>query len=242
MNKRCQKLFGRSVRDTMQRLARSRLSWIYILVLPSILLSWYRADAQVTMTTEATKHSTASKLPRVDVRHPDFGIGCSNAADPTGQQDSTCAIEAAIAWSIANPQGATYPDVYVPAGTYKISSALYVPCEIHFVGDGPDATILEPVNNGANGITVVPGSHAVQPNLWTCNGSLENMTIHAPGGYLYTATLVEIQNSTGYTLSRIRGSNGGGRGLALVGTTERLKVIDTEWDRFAGPWSRLETS
>jgi hypothetical protein len=25
-----------------------------------------------------------SKLPRVDVRHPDFGAGCPNAADPTG--------------------------------------------------------------------------------------------------------------------------------------------------------------
>src|SRR5271166_2143101 len=175
-----------------------------------------------------------NKLPRVDVRHPDFGVGCANAADPTGQQDSTCAIQAAIAWSQANPQGHTYPDVYLAAGTYLISSALYVPCQIHFVGDGPQASILEQANNSANGVTVYSGV-SVQPNLWTCNGSLESLTIHALGGHLYTATLLELENATGYTLSRVRGSNGGGRGLALVGSTERLKAVDTEWDAIRWP-------
>ena len=176
-----------------------------------------------------------NKLPRVDVRHPDFGASCPNAADPTGQQDSTCAIQAAIAWSQANPQGRTYPTVYLAAGTYLISAALYVPCQMHFVGDGPQATILEQTNNTANGITVFPLPTAVQPNLWTCNGSLENLAIHATGGHLYTATLIEVQNAAGYTLSSIRGSNGGGRGLALVGSTERLKAIDTEWDTIRWP-------
>ncbi|MBV8674917.1 MAG: hypothetical protein JOZ33_15925, partial [Acidobacteriaceae bacterium] len=176
-----------------------------------------------------------SKLPRVDVRHPDFGASCPNAADPTGQQDSTCAIQAAIAWSQANPQGRTYPTVYVAAGTYVLSAALYVPCQMHLVGDGPQATILEQTNNSANGITVFSMQTAVQPDLWTCNGSLENLTIHAPSGHLYTATLVELQNTVGYTISRVRGSNGGGRGLALLGSTERLKAIDTEWDAIRWP-------
>ncbi|HTY84116.1 MAG TPA: glycosyl hydrolase family 28-related protein [Silvibacterium sp.] len=176
-----------------------------------------------------------NKLPRVDVRHPDFGASCPNAADPAGQQDSTCAIEAAIAWSLANPQGRTYPTVYLAAGTYLMSAALYVPCQMHLVGDGPDATILEQTNNSANAITVYPASGAVQPNLWTCNGSLENFTVHATGGHLYTATLIELQSAVGYTLSRIRGSNGGGRGLVLLGSTERLKVIDTEWDTIRWP-------
>jgi len=176
-----------------------------------------------------------NKLPRVDVRHLDFGVGCPNAADPTGQQDSTCAIEAAIAWSQANPQGHTYPDIYLAAGTYVISATLYVPCQMHFLGDGPQASILEQTNNGANAITIYSASPAVQPNLWTCNGSLENLTVHAPGGHLYTATLVELQNAIGYTISRVRGSNSGGRGLALAGTTERLKAIDTEWDAIRWP-------
>jgi hypothetical protein len=188
-----------------------------------------------TMGGALNTPNSVNKLPRVDVRHPDFGVGCPNAADPTGQQDSTCAIQAAIAWSQANPQGRTYPTVYLAAGTYLISSALYIPCGMHFVGDGPQASILEQGNNTANAITVNASGVAIQPNLWTCNGSLENLTVHALGGHLFTATLVEVQNSVGYTLFRIRGSNGGGRGLALVGSTERLKAVDTEWDTIRWP-------
>ena len=180
----------------------------------------------------------ASKLPRVNVQDADFGAGCSNAADPTGQQDSTCAIEAAIAWATSNAQGSTWPTVYFPSGTYKISSALRVPCELHVVGDGPDATIIEPVNYSQNAFTVYSaggGTPAPQPNLWDCQGSIENLAIHAPGGHLYTATLIELDNATGYTLYHIRGSNGGGRGLALNGSTERLSAIDTEWDTIRWP-------
>lgn len=177
--------------------------------------------------------NAVNKLPRVDVRHPDFGIGCPNAADPTGQQDSTCAIEAAVAWSVANPQGATFADIYFPAGTYKISSAIYLPCQVHTTGDGPQATIIEQTNNSQNAFTIYSG-RTVQPNVWTCNGSLENMTIHAPGAHLYTATLIEIQpGAIGYTLFRIRGSGGGGRGLTVM--AERFKAVDTEWDAIRWP-------
>ncbi len=188
-----------------------------------------------SMTGTLNTPNNANKLPRVDVRHPDFAAGCPNTADPSAQQDSSCAIQAAIAYALATPQGSTYPLIYIPAGTYKISSTLRIPCQMHFVGDGPDASIIEATNNGANAITIYPLANAIQPDLWTCNGSLENMTIHAPSGHLYTSTLVEIQNSPGYTLYRVRGSGGGGRGLVLVGSTERLDVIDTEWDAIRWP-------
>jgi hypothetical protein len=193
--------------------------------------------AGASMSGALNTPNNVNKLPRVDVRHPDFGAGCPNAADPTGQQDSTCAIQAAIAWSQANPQGRTYPDIYLAAGTYIISSALYVPCQVHFIGDGPQASILEQTNNGANAITVFSLSGPVQPNLWTCNGSLENLTIHAPGAHLYTATLVELQGSAGYTIYRVRFSGGGGRGLMAFG--ERLSVIDTEYDTVRWPITSL---
>ncbi len=180
-----------------------------------------------------------AELPRVDVRNANFGApaGCANAADPSGQQDSTCAIEAAIAWAQANAQGSTWPQVYFAAGTYKISAALRVPCELHLVGDGENATIVEPTNNSANAFTVIStaGLRAPQPNLWTCNGSIEDMTIHAPGGHLYTATLIELDNATGYNIMNVRGSNSGGRGLSMGGTTERLKVVNTEWDTIRWP-------
>ncbi|MGB7190808.1 MAG: glycosyl hydrolase family 28-related protein, partial [Acidobacteriaceae bacterium] len=183
-----------------------------------------------TLSGALNTPNAMTKLPRVDVRHPDFGAGCSNAADPAGVKDSTCAIQAAIAWAVANPQGSTYPDVYFPSGTYRVSAALRIPCQMHVIGDGPDATIIEPTNNSANGFTVYSKSGPPQPNLWSCNGSLENLTIHAAGGHNYTATLVELDNAVGYTLLHIRGSNSGGRGLALAGSTERLDAIDTEWD------------
>ena len=185
-----------------------------------------RVKAQVAALNS---RDTIRKLPRVNVQHPDFGIGCANAADPTGQQDSTCAIQAAIAWAVANPQGRTYPDIYFPAGTYKISAPLRATCYLHLIGDGPGATLIEPVGNNSNAFTIYNGSE-VQPDVFTCNGSIENMAIYAPGGHLYTATLIELDNAVGYTIYRVRGANSGGRGLATGGNTERLKVIDTEWD------------
>ncbi len=187
-----------------------------------------------TMSGELNTPNASTKLPKVDVRHPDFGTGCSNAADPSGSADSTCAIQAAINYAIATPQGKTYPEVYLPAGTYRISAVLNVPCQIHFVGDGPQATIIRAYNNSANALKIYNGA-SVQPNLWTCNGSLENMTVDAPNGHLYTATLIEVQSAAGYTIYRVRGSGGGGRGLMLLGSTERLDVIDTEWDAVRWP-------
>lgn len=171
-----------------------------------------------------------TKLPKVNVQDRDFAVGCANAADPMGQQDSTCAIEAAVAWAVAHPQGSGVPDVYLPAGTYKISSAIRIPCQLQLTGDGTDATILEQTNNSANGITVYAGAKAPQPDMWDCQGSIKNLTVYATGGHLYTATLIELDNTTGYTLSHVRGANSGGRGLSMAGSTERLTAIDTEWD------------
>ena len=178
-----------------------------------------------------------NKLPRVDVRHPDFGqkAGCTNAADPTGANPSDCAIQVAINWSIANPQGSGWPAVYIPAGTYKLTGTLRVPCQLRLIGDGITVTVLEPVTANQNGVTVYSKNGAPVPNPWTCGGSIEDLTIHAPGGHLYTATLLELQNAVGYTISHIRGSNGGGRGLTMLGNTERVKVIDTEWDTVRWP-------
>lgn len=173
--------------------------------------------------------NAVDKLPRVDVRHPDFGVGCANAADPTGQQDSTCAIQAAIAWATANPQGLSYPAVYFPSGTYKISSALRVTCYLDIIGDGEDSTTIEPTTSTQNAFTVYNGSH-VQQDIGACNGSIANLAIYAPEQHLYTSTLIELDNTTGYTINHVRAADSGGRGLAMTGGTERIKVLDTEWD------------
>lgn len=98
--------------------------------------------------------NAASKLPRVDVRHPDFGTasGCSNAADPTGQQDSTCAIQAAITWAENNKQGGNYPPVYFAPGNYKISGNISDNGSIMYFADGATLSI-------ASGKTVSLGGY-----------------------------------------------------------------------------------
>jgi hypothetical protein len=178
-----------------------------------------------------------NKLPKVDVRHPDFGVGCANAADPKGIQDSTCPIEAALAWSLANGSDNNLPDVYVPQGTYVISAPLIVSCFQHFVGDGPNATIIKQTGNTSNVVTVV--NHSISgvnlPYTQTCDGSIENMALIAPGGHLYTATLLEVQNAAGFTVKRVRGANGGGRGIQLLGSTERMVIDNTQWDAVRFP-------
>ncbi|HTW44613.1 MAG TPA: glycosyl hydrolase family 28-related protein [Acidobacteriaceae bacterium] len=176
-----------------------------------------------------------TKLPRVDVRDPDFGAGCANAADPTGQQDSTCAIEAAIAWAIANPQGSMIPTVYFPAGTYKISSALRIPANLHVIGDGIDSTVIEQTNGSANIFTVYKPTYIPQPDTWLYDGGIERMRLYATGGHLYTANFIELDNATGFRLFKIEASNGGGRGFQSNGATERVDAIDTSWNTIRWP-------
>lgn len=180
--------------------------------------------------------NSVSKLPRVDVRHPDFGAGCANAADPTGANDSTCAIKAAIAYAQASPQqpGGAVPAVYFPHGIYKVSADIRVACWINTYGDGPAATIIEETNN-AEGFTVDGTITDPVPNNWDCNGSLSGIAFDAPNGHQYTATQLELLNAVGYKMRNIRVFGGGGRGIALVGSTERVKAQNLEIDTVRWP-------
>ena len=87
--------------------------------------------------------NAVSELPRVDVRYPDFGkaSGCANAADPTGLQDSTCAIQAAINWAENNKQGGTYPPVYFAPGNYRISGNISDNGGLEYYADGATLSI-----------------------------------------------------------------------------------------------------
>jgi hypothetical protein len=186
-----------------------------------------------TMSGTLNTPNAISKLPRVDVRHPDFGAGCPNAADPTGQQDSTCAIQAAVAFAQATSVNGQYPTVYFAEGTYKISSALRLPCAIHYVGDGPSATTIRQTNNAANAITVVNVNSLLDGFL--CAGSLENLLVTTAGIHLHTANLVELDSVSGFKLNRIRLYNSGGRGVQLNGSTERIESNDLQIDSVRWP-------
>ena len=175
-----------------------------------------------------------NKQPRVDVRHPDFAVGCSNAADPSGQQDSTCAIQAAVTFASAATQrpGGTAPALYFPHGTYKISGDPRIPCGLHVFGDGSNASIIEETNND-EGVTIVNTSY--QPDGWDCNGSMSDIGFYTPNGHNYIATQLQFENTTGYRLYNVRVAGGGGRGIALMGATERMKAWGLELDTVRWP-------
>ena len=69
------------------------------------------------------------------------------AADPTGVADSTTAIQAAIT------AAANKGTVFIPAGTFKLSSALAVPSGSIILGAGKFGTTLNQTSTTANGIT-----------------------------------------------------------------------------------------
>lgn len=62
-------------------------------------------------------------------------------ADPTGVEDSTTAIQAAIDSAQTRPVIAS-TTVYIPAGTYKITSSLVISKDVRIVGDGGDVSII----------------------------------------------------------------------------------------------------
>ena len=80
--------------------------------------------------TGAVARTTASKL-QESVSVLDFG------ADPTGVSDSTTAIQAAI--TACQSSGAA---LYIPTGTYKITSSLSITSKIKIYGDGNQRSIL----------------------------------------------------------------------------------------------------
>ena len=95
----------------------------------------------------------------VDVRSPivqAFG-SCANAADPTGVLDSTCAINAAIAYA-ETALGASgvrmIPKVRIPAGNYLISGQIVTFANIEIAGDATAATKILTNNITANIFTV----------------------------------------------------------------------------------------
>ena len=178
----------------------------------------------------------ANKLPRVDVTHPDFGGGCANAADPTGQEDSTCAIEAAIAFVENSEQHfgqGVAPSLYFPHGYYKISGDPRFPCGVNIIGDGSNASIIEETAD-TEGVTIIGVQY--QSDAYDCNGTLRDIGFYAPGNQSYTASQLQLENTSGYTLRDVRVAGGGGRGIVFLGSTERIKAYHIEIDTVRWPF------
>lgn len=190
-------------------------------------------------TVRGTLHTSnaVNKLPRVDVRHPDFGAsaGCANPADPTGQADSTCAINAAVNYALSTSQSGEYPALYIPLGTYKLTAPIRLPCYLHAVGDGATASALKQTTPNANVVTVYPARMPVPPtDGYLCSGSIEGITLTG-SGHTSTGTLLELISSSGFSLRGVVLYNTGGRGLSLQGSSERLDSNDLSIDAVRWP-------
>ncbi|MGB8842010.1 MAG: glycosyl hydrolase family 28-related protein, partial [Aliidongia sp.] len=72
--------------------------------------------------------------PFFDVTDATFG------ADPTGANDSTAAIQAAI--NAASSSGTPVKEVFLPAGTYLVSSLTIAQANVHIRGTKMGAAIL----------------------------------------------------------------------------------------------------
>ena len=170
------------------------------------------------MTGTLRTPNSVAKLPRVDIRHPDFAGG----ADPTGTNDSTAAIQAAIAYAIANPQAGSngaVPCVYIPAGLYKVSSTLRIPSNICIVGDSNQASVLQSTSAQTNLFTVYAGNCYGNE---LCNGQISDLQLYG-NGHATTGTLLEVDNAVQFHITNISMSNHGGRGLQLNNNSERFR-------------------
>lgn len=147
--------------------------------------------------------------------------GTAGPADPTGKTDSSAAILNAIdhaqAMGVMSKNAA---QVRIPNGTYRLDDTLRVPCDVTLVGDAENATILEPANNSANGLTFY-SVRDNQPNAWTCTGGARDLSIVTPNGHFYKATELAVLGSTGLNFNNIVIGGGGGIGINLEGGSER---------------------
>jgi len=159
-------------------------------------------------------------------------MGSPGAADPTGTNDSTAAIQNAVDFALANASLSGGPQtVRIPNGKYKLTSQLYLPCGIKIAGDGVNATVLEETNDH-EGVSVYASEPQVgQP--FTCGGGISQMTLLAPGGHEYTASMLQVIGTTGYKVHDLRLTGGGGVGLLIA--SERMHFYNLTFDQVRKP-------
>ncbi len=169
-----------------------------------------------------------TKLPRVDVRDPDFAGG----ADPAGLRDSTAAIQAAIAFAQASsPSGeANYPSVYFASGHYLVNGTLRIPNNMHLAGDSRVGAILQETNASANLITVYQSQNCT---TYSCYGGVDNLTLEG-SGKATSGTLLELDSGF-LTLRNLQFYNSGGRGLQMNAAAERVMSYDLSFYRIRWP-------
>lgn len=170
-------------------------------------------------------------------------------ADPTGVNDSTTAITNAIAAATGNASPSTHTraatnTVYLPAGTYKITSDLLIQSVqgFNFIGDGPELTILNASGTGFTTAALnVDGSYAGRYEGFTLKG---DGTEQVPTGINLTFTTGANRSTTGNKFQDIRIRNlNFVSGFSMAGVTNRqvdstrLDCVVVSGQQVAGAWS-----
>lgn len=112
-------------------------------------------------------NNTALELLAMNASYNVMNAAYSGGADPTGTNDSTDAIQAAI-----DALPASGGPVFFPPGTYKISSALSVPSGTRLLGSGANTTEINQTSSSAHGIqgSVTTGLYEIIIAGLTVNG------------------------------------------------------------------------
>ncbi len=175
-----------------------------------------------------------SKLPRVDVTHGDFSVGCANAADAAGHADSTCAIRNAIAYAKSNPiRGGGYPAIYFPHGVYRVAgqgltAALTLDAGISLVGDGAQSSTILNVSPSA-GTVAYNNANECAGKPGPCFIRIEGLTFSGLG-HSTMGGLVEINSTSTGLMDDVVLADTGGIALNLQGSSERWSLLQVEID------------
>lgn len=172
------------------------------------------AVVQSTLTTGYWK----TKGPRIDVTHPDFGIGCGGIVASSTNSDNTCQAAAAIQYMLTQQHNGQFPCLYFPAGTYKFSGSIRIPTFACVVGDGPQSTVLQETGAKSDLLVVVnfPGYSGL---LWNTGVYVGNLTLAGSGSTTTGALFAPLSSPP--TLDNVGFYNTAGRGMALYETSER---------------------
>lgn len=199
-----------------------------------------QSAAGVEAQERGAVRSGPTKLPRVDITHPDFGQSCAGVngnptglADPKGKYDSTCAFNAAVTYLVNQSVGnGTYPALYIPRGVFRINGTIRVPPFVDIMGDGPQSSVLQETNPTANLITYAPLGGAKQ-NFGFFSGTIRDVLLEG-SGHSTMGTLLELQGST-VSVNDVGFFDHGGVGFNVWESSERAKYFNLQFNSVRWP-------
>ena len=139
----------------------------------------------------------------------------SGLADPTGENDSTCAVRNAAVYAASCNESGEYPPLYFPTGHYSFnisgtSGVIVLTNPIGVTGDGATASLLQNKSPNAALLTYVG----------VTGPSVMNVGL-AGNGPATNGDLIDVISSVGGTYQNLALSNTAGIGINLQGSSER---------------------